>query len=214
MTAHGAEGKVHVMVAVYCRIEQLESLRLTFGVQAGGRLIDLTNSRIFTTSEMIVMPAEDPRSLVALLDIPVAPHWIRSVHEATFYATIAGHGSSVATAADTAQFRFMDEMILLAQADPTYSLNSTSGHAPATGTAGMVFRPLPLDEEDEVPSSWSEDEICAQRSSSVGVSGAVVTQEVIAAECQEGWDSSCPPSCSSSVGSTHTTIDPLILIGG
>ncbi len=217
MTAHGAEGKVHVMLAVYCRVEQLDSLRVMFGAQVGGRLFDLTNSRIFTTSEMIVMPAEDPRSLVALLDIPVAPDWIQRVREATFFATITGHGSTVANSADTAELRFMDDMILLVQDNPTYSLNSTNstaGHAPAAGGGGTVFRPLPLDEEEEVPSNWSEDEICAQRSSPVGVSGAVVTQEVISAECQEGWDSSCPPSCSSSVGSTHTTIDPVILIGG
>ncbi len=214
MTAHGADGKVHVVLAVYCRIAEFEGLRMTIGAQVGGRLLDLSNSRLVTSSDMHVMPAQDPRSMIATLDIPVAPSWVRRAGESTFFVTVAGHGSTVATSADTAELRYMDGMITLVQDDPTFSLNSTSGHAAASGSGGSVFRPLPLDEEEEVPSNWSEDEICAQRSSPVGVSGAVVTQEVIAAECQEGWDSSCPPSCSSSVGSTHTTVDPVILIGG
>jgi hypothetical protein len=214
MTAHGAGGKLHIVLAVYCRIAEFDGLRMTIGAQVGGRLLDLSSSRLVTSSDMHVMPAKDPRSMIATLDIPVAPYWIRRAGEATFYVTVAGHGSTVVTAADTAELRYMDGVITLVQDDPTFSLNSTSGHLAASGGGGSVFRPLLLDEEEELPSSWSEDEICAQRSAPVGVSGAVVTQEVISAECQEGWDASCPPSCSSSVGSTHTTIDPVILIGG
>lgn len=215
MTAHGAEGRVQLLLAVYCRIAELSKLRITFGVQVGGRVVNLSDSRIFTQSDMVVMPAKDPRSMVAVLDVPIAAPWLLHVHEATFFATVAGH-SSVATSADTAEFRYMDGMILLVQDNPTFTLNSSAGHAPANGGSSSIFKPLPLDDGEDVPSNWTEDEICSQRSSPVGVSsgGAVVTQEVVAAECEEGWDSSCPPSCSSSVGSTHTTIDPLILIGG
>lgn len=214
MTAHGADGKVKVVLAVYCKLAEFEGLRMTVGAQVGGRVLNLTGSRLLASSEMHIMPAQDPRSLIATLEIPVSPNCVRRVGEATFFAAVAGHGSNVATTADTAELRFMDGMITLVQKDPTFSLNSTTGHTAASGGGGTVFRPLPLDEEEEIPSSWSEDQICAQRSSPVGASGAVVTQEVVAAECQEGWDSSCPPSCSSSVGSTHTTVDPMVLIGG
>jgi hypothetical protein len=76
-----------------------------------------------------------------------------------------------------------------------------------------IYMPLPLSEGDN-PVNWVPGEICVQQSSPVGSAGAVLTQEVTSAECQDGWEAACPPSCASSVGTTFTTIDPAVLIGG
>jgi len=48
----------------------------------------------------------------------------------------------------------------------------------------------------------------------VRVVGAVVTQEVIAADCMPGWDTYCSPGCVNTVGNTIRSIDPAALIGG
>jgi hypothetical protein len=42
----------------------------------------------------------------------------------------------------------------------------------------------------------------------------MITQEVVTAECQDGWDGYCPSNCSSTVGNTYVTVDPVALIGG
>jgi hypothetical protein len=46
------------------------------------------------------------------------------------------------------------------------------------------------------------------------VNGAIITNEIVSADCMNGWDGFCPPSCTSTVGSTYETVDPLGLIGG
>ena len=78
---------------------------------------------------------------------------------------------------------------------------------------GTIYRPL-TGGGDDVPNGWAIDQICYQMSQAVAVNGAVVTHEVVSADCVSGWDGSCPPTCGSSVGSTFNSIDPVILIGG
>ena len=65
------------------------------------------------------------------------------------------------------------------------------------------------------PSSWSSGQVCSQTMATAGVSGAVVTQEVVSADCSSGWDSYCNGlACLATVGSTIQIIDPVGLIGG
>jgi hypothetical protein len=95
------------------------------------------------------------------------------------------------------------------------------------GTSGSIYVPLLPSPDGSgnggngsgsgsggAPVSWEPGEVCFQRSSTVGVDGAGTTNEVITAECVSGWDGFCPPGCSSTVGSTFRTVDPLALIGG
>ena len=90
--------------------------------------------------------------------------------------------------------------------------NSTAGAGFDVEVAAAV--PLPAGGSGDIPSTWSEGAVCFQRSTPVAVNGAVVTQEVVSAACMEGWEGYCPPTCSASVGSTFSTVDPIGLIGG
>jgi hypothetical protein len=127
-------------------------------------------------------------------------------------------GSGILNTADKVRLLSIDGMIVLAMPDPTFpsggNANANSLQNPHDSTQ-TIYVPLPLDDESGPPSSWTEGQICYQTSSSIawGRDG-VVTQEVTSANCIEGWDTSCAPDCSSAVGGTYTTIDPVTLIGG
>lgn len=77
-------------------------------------------------------------------------------------------------------------------------------------SGGSVFHPL----SPVPPSSWEEGKICAQNVVLVGYAGGAAVQEVVSASCEDGWDGYCDPSCPASVGTTITTIDPAVLVGG
>ena len=65
------------------------------------------------------------------------------------------------------------------------------------------------------PDGWISGALCYQDVEVVGFVGAVVTQQVVNAYCQQCWDGYCDPiGCSGSVGSTIDTLDPGVLIGG
>ena len=73
---------------------------------------------------------------------------------------------------------------------------------------------MPLTQDEDPPALWSLGQICYQKSSPVGAAGMLVTHEVTRADCMDNWDAACPSTCTSSVGTTFTDIDPLALIGG
>src|SRR5262249_16628112 len=140
--------------------------------------------------------AHNPNAAVVLVDIPVPPEFVRAFGEVALFAVVASHdGSSLS--ADGARLLRLAGMVVIVQDDNTSPL-SASNWASSHGST-TVYRPVPLDDEDEVPSNWTQDKICSQHSSPIGMSGPLITQQVTSAECQDGWDSSCPPSCVTTV---------------
>jgi hypothetical protein len=79
---------------------------------------------------------------------------------------------------------------------------------------GTIYVPLSVDDSGDLPVSWTQGSVCMQTTSAVGSDGAAITQQVDSADCQPGFDSACPSTCAASVGTTFTTIDPVVLIGG
>ncbi|MFN0242375.1 MAG: hypothetical protein ACKVWV_05725 [Planctomycetota bacterium] len=210
-SVHGDRWKLRWVIALYLPDATMAWPLMTLGAQAGGRIIDLSRHQLLQQSTVTVVSAHDQRASVVLIDIPIPPQFVRAFGEVTFFTVMSSDNGSMVSSA-LARLLRLDGMTVIVQPDGTTTA-SAQQWASSTGSAS-VYRPVPLDEEDEVPSNWTQDQICSQRSSPVGMSGPLITQEVTSAECQDGWDSSCPPSCSSSVGSTHTTIDPVVLIGG
>ena len=97
---------------------------------------------------------------------------------------------------------------------PAYT---ASYQAPAEPMEDMNWTPEPIPpaaEGPSIPSSWVPGAICVQSSVTVGGAGAVVDKLIVEAECLQGFDSYCAPSCSSSVGTTYRTINPGAFIGG
>jgi len=84
-----------------------------------------------------------------------------------------------------------------------------------TGTIGIDTLHAPTGEAAGVlGGSCAYFAAAASQLTPVRVVGAVVTQEVIAADCVPGWDTHCSPGCVNTVGNTIRSIDPAALIGG
>ncbi|MCY2961763.1 MAG: thrombospondin type 3 repeat-containing protein [Planctomycetota bacterium] len=213
MTAHaGANGKVHVLVAVHSTLANPGDIQLGFGVQMQRRLITLSNTWVASNSTSQVTTGAGGQSLLHLIDIEVDAAPILAAGQLTFYATAGVAGAGTVLSADTVRFLNVGGVLVLVMAPPRPS----NGQQTGVGSLqpGSIYVPLPTDGSGGIPATWSSGEVCFQRSSPVAINGPIVTQEVVSASCVEGWDGYCPPTCTASVGSTYSTIDPIGLIGG
>jgi hypothetical protein len=154
-----------------------------------------------------------------LIDVPIATQTIRNVGELNVYATVGNYGSGVVACAAAIRLASVNDVPVWCMPDPYFVPPSGDGGGttllPDPGNAtsgGTIF--VPLMPPDDLPVTWTPGEICYQRATPVGYSGALVTQEVTRAECVSNWDAYCAPTCSQTVGSTYNEVDPLALLGG
>jgi hypothetical protein len=147
------------------------------------------------------------------VDFALNPSLVHAHGHVTVFATSGYTAAGVVAAADAAQLIDFGGQIVFCKVDHS---SIASWHNMATGhqhpsSAGLIYVPLG---DGDGPLNWTPGAICYQQMQTVGTSGAVVTQEVVSADCVDGWDGSCPPGCADTVGTTSTTVDPLLLIGG
>jgi hypothetical protein len=213
LTAHGGDdGSVHVLAAVHSADMNLRDTNLTFGVQSGRQMMTLPITWLASRSTSQITTDASGTGLIQLLDIALDPALVHALGELTFYATASIAGTGTVTSADTVRFLSIDGFVVLSMAPPRPVPSPPGQQVPGPGN---IYVPLPTGPGGGgAPSSWSSGEICFQRTSPVAVNGPVVTQEVVSAECMNGWEGYCPPSCTASVGSTYATVDPVGLIGG
>lgn len=211
MTAHtNGDGKVHIVVAMHSTLQNPRQIQLTFGAQVDQRVFTMSPSWLATHSTLTVGTGS-AQSLLTLVDVPFEIAPILAAGHMTFFASVCLGPGGTAISADTVRLQNVDGVVALVA--PPRPLPSPSG-GPTPLSPGSIYVPLPVNGPGSVPSSWSAGSVCFQRSSPVAVNGAVVTQEIVSASCVEGFDGYCPPSCSSSVGQTYSTVDPIGLIGG
>jgi hypothetical protein len=215
MSCYGMDGKLHGLIAVYLPNLNLHAMNFDFGMLVGERLAAIPDSYVLEKASIEILPSSNPLAMVALIDVPFGAEFVHMAGSVTFWASAGSVGSGIISTADVLHLLSIDGMVVMLMLDPTEPPSSTVGmmqNATSSG-AGTIYMPLPLSEGDN-PVNWVPGEICVQQSSPVGSAGAVLTQEVTSAECHDGWEAACPPSCASSVGTTFTTIDPAVLIGG
>lgn len=211
MSAHGGlDGQVHVVVGVYSSDLTLRDTSLELGYQVGRRMQPLRNDWVALNSTLQVTTSNDGLGLLSLLDLGIDPALIHALGQVSLYATGSVIGSGAVQSAASVRLLSIDGVIVLQMLSPR--LVEAQSH-PAPSTKGTIYVPLPVG-GGSLPSSWSAGEVCFQRASPVAVGGATITQEVVSADCLNGWDGYCPPTCTASVGSTYTTVDPVALIGG
>jgi hypothetical protein len=201
--------KVHCITAIYLPDGDPHGKTLAFSKIAGPYLVPTSLSRMRGGHPIKVVPAKSGVGRIYVLD-PVIPT-LNVLHQGSFSlgATISYAGSPVA--ADAANLavaggELFEQVILgVAAGTPEPVMNVGLG-------IGGVYRPI--GSGNSGGGSYVTGEICAQTTMVVGVVGAIVTQEVVDADCVPGWETSCAPGCASSVGSTLRTIDPAALVGG
>jgi hypothetical protein len=211
LTAHpGTDGMIHVLVALYSSDLTLRDTALHLGMQARRTLIPLSHEWVAAHSTFQITTTADGHGLISLLDLSISPATFQSLGQFSIYATASIVGSGVVQSAGSARFLCIGGVPVLQMAVPRPT-SSQSG--PASSGRTSIYVPLPVSGAG-IPSSWSAGEVCFQRSSPVGVNGPIITEEVVDANCLTGWDAYCPPTCTATVGSTYTSVDPVGLIGG
>lgn len=215
MSAHGgADGNIHVLAAVYSTLANPRELRVNFGVQIDRRMVTLSHEWVAAHSTLQVTTAANGQSLIHLVDLALDPAMILGVGHMTIFSTVGVAGSGAVQCADTVQLLGVDGVVVMIGPPPRPISNMQGGGTGPT-LPGGIYTPLPHGGAGgDIPASWSQGEVCFQRSSPVAVNGPLVTQEVVSANCVNGFEGFCPPSCTASVGSTYATVDPVTLVGG
>lgn len=202
-------GDLHIITAIYLQDGVLHDKDIHMGTLYAKVVSFLPKSVFAGDAQVTILPAREAGELVVVFDSALESSLVRRAGSLSFFSAISQEGFLVS--ADSALVRIIDEEIVWRQpllrgpgADNTSLLPT-----PQQG-AGAVYRPL----GGSMPANWQEDQICLQKTMVVGVVGAVILQEVVSADCDEGWDAYCPPSCKGTVGSTVEILDPAVLIGG
>ncbi len=211
ISCHWANGKVHALIALYLPDQNLHDKTFRVGMLVGHRVTIIPHEVLVTHARMDTYPAHDPHAMIAVVDLPIDPNLVHAFGSVSVFATAGEAGSNIVTAADVAQLINVAGVVVYCKVDHTPVMHMSSvnpGHQ--HGSSGLVYVPL----GDDGPLNWTPGAVCQQETEIVGTSGATVTEEVVSAECVDGWDTSCPPGCADTVGTTIETVDPLRLLGG
>lgn len=222
MAAHAQADGVHVLVSVFMSDMNLRDKQLEIGLYGHNQILPLSNTYLAQHATLTYHVASIKSGCIALIDVVLDPNLVHAAGHLTVWARAGVPGVNAATSAATVHLLSIAGVIVWAMpvqrpgaaetkdssADSVYmplipapSGGGSGGNGSGSGGGG-------------VPGTWEPGQVCFQHSTTVGADGASVVNEVVSAACVAGWDGFCPPSCSSSVGSTYRTVDPLVLIGG
>lgn len=208
MDAYRERDKVHLVTAIYLPDGNPHGKALNFVTIKSGAIAPVPSSVLRGGGPIRSVATRDSGGRVFILD-PIVP--VRSVTARggmALAATIADTNGYLA--ADAANLSVVDGEIFQ-QIILGYSSLQPEPVASVGLGIGGVYRPIGTGNPN---SAYVLGQICAQSTIVIGVVGALVTQEVVQADCVPGWDAHCSPGCSATVGSTIKTIDPAALIGG
>jgi hypothetical protein len=215
MSAYGEGTRLHALIALYLPDGALQTKSFKAGLLIGDRVINLSESYLRSHSQIKIQSARGPNAKVVVLDMPIAPSLVQRYGHLSAFATLGDDAHGVVQAADSIHLIAFGTMIVLQTANPmilgTSSMTQLPPQQGGGSPIGSIYVPLTSGGDT---STWIPGQVCVQQTALVGISGALITQEVVTAECQDGWDGYCPSNCSATIGNTYTTIDPIALIGG
>jgi len=200
--------RVHVATLVFVPDGNLHAKRLRFGVRVGDQMLAVSLSAMRGGAPIQVRSGRELGSKIVVVDPVIQAQAVLARRGMSVFATLAQQGTYLdAEACDFAALQ--GSLFQLIRTSGSGTTMPTQG---GTGIGlGHAYRPI--DPSSQSPSSVM-GEVCAQTTTVVRVVGAVVTQEVIAADCVPGWDTYCSPGCVNTVGNTVRSVDPAALIGG
>jgi len=198
---------LHPVVALYVEDGDLSNKELKMGVLARGSIVHLPLSFFSANSTWTEVAGAQAGAKLFVFDPSIHKSYLMRTGSLSFFATLSVNGKVVAA----------DAINLLCKGGipVQYFQTAPQGSGPPSyalgqGTGGL-YTPL---SGDSVPMDWTPGEVCAQSLVVVGVSGPIVTQEVVSAACQSGWDGYCDSGCAATTGTTVDILDPAALIGG
>ena len=208
MAIYQEGNKIRPVIAVYAKDGNPRGVNLTFGVRVYSSLRNLPLSFISKQAKISTAPTINSTASIMVFDGTMNANYVKRFGSLSLYATGSYRGSVIT--ADALNLFDVGGVIVS-------SFNSGSQMSGSFTTGSLsngAYKPLG-GSVTPPPSSWSSGQVCSQTMATAGISGAVVTQEVVSAKCSSGWDSYCSgPACSATVGSTIQIIDPVGLLGG
>ena len=212
MSCHWAGNKVHALIALYVPDHNLHDKSFHIGMLVGHRMLRVPQHVLLERANASVYPAHDPGAMIMTVDFPFDPNLVHMHGSVTVFATAGSALPGAVTTADAAQLINVGNVVVYCMVDhsPVVHMNSVGNGNQHSSSSGLIYIPL----DDDGPLNWTPGAVCQQETEVVGTSGSSVTEEVVSAECVDGWDAACPPGCADTVGTTSETVDPLLLIGG
>ena len=203
------EGKnIRPVIAVYAKDGNPRGVNLMLGVRIDSSMRTLPLSFLSKQAKISTAPTVNSNSAVMVFDGTMKANYVKRFGSLSIYGTGSYRGTVMT--ADALNLFDVGGVIV----SSFNSASKTSGSFSAGALNSGSYKPLG-GSATPPPSSWSSGQVCSQTMATAGVSGAVVTQEVVSANCSSGWDSYCSgPACSATVGTTIQIIDPVGLIGG
>ena len=215
LTARGEGEHVWLFMAMYSEsVSAIGEKNVRFAALVAGSIVELAFDRLASAAQVggVHVPSG---GYVATLDIPIDPALIHRVGEITFFIVIGEPGNPDYQSSALCDLSSVDGVVMLrrpSRGTSTPGANTTNPQAHLS-QGSSVYQPIPLPDQT-VPVDWGPGQICIQQAEEVGsAGGALVTYEVVEADCVDGWDSFCEPDCESSVGTTYDSVDPYALLG-
>ncbi|MCP3920063.1 MAG: hypothetical protein GY711_31430 [bacterium] len=211
MTARGENGFLKLFVAVYTQEQSHQENNIRFAALMGDELVNLDFDRIVGTSTVSTVVV--PGGRLIGFDIPIAPELIVRHGSVTFFVVIGEPGSTDYLASACVDIT-TDQGILMMRRDARGpGTSGSSVNNLSQGNGGSLFQPIPQSGQNAVPITWTPNKICFQRQEVTGVVGALVSVQIVEADCIDGWESYCASDCELTVGTTFRRVDPGALIG-
>lgn len=213
LSARGEGGVNYVFSAIYAADGVFGDKALALGLATGGRLIVFSSTGIANASSTWLVNASGAGKIY-VVDRRVRPRRVGRLGYLSYYGAIGQrHASTRFQAAATADLQSIDGYTMLVRTDQAFADPDLGQLAPTQSTGGGSSH-TPIPASGEADTDWIAGAACVQQTSTVGSSGAILTQEVTDAACEDGWDSFCSGGCSGTTGSTFETVDPVALVGG
>ena len=202
-------GGLQAVAAVFVPDGVISNKSFDIGVyQGGASMPSLLPQRTFVHRTTINSLPVGAKARVYFFYFPLSKTLVELKGKLSYFVTLSEAGKVVA--ADAVDLIY-SQGAMLEIVDIVRKSEVPAGNS-VPGKPGQVIRPLG---GSAIPDGWISGALCYQDVEVVGYVGSVVTQQVVNAYCQQGWDGYCDPvGCSGSVGSTIETLDPGVLIGG
>jgi len=242
VAVHRQTDGLHGLISVFMADTDLRTKGLKIGFVGADRFLTLSNAYIATHSTIQYFPSVTQSGCIAVIDMRFDENLVHACGDLSLWARASLPNTPVAIA-DAAHMLSMAGLVVWSMPAPAPVMQKAGCSGNQPGLGGSIYVPLLPPPgggtggggsggsggggsvgggggtgggsgSSGVPITWAPGEVCFQRAAPVATNGAMITNEIIAADCLSDWDGFCPPTCSQSVGTTYRTVDPIVLIGG
>ncbi len=206
ISARGENPTLRLFVAIFQAPESAGHLDLRLGMLAHGRMFSIPSSYIAQHS--VSRNVATPSGQITILDMAISTNLLVDGRNVSCFVYAFDKYDFTRRSAAVVDI-FSIDGVPAVRIPP----RMPPGASMAQQLAGSIYRPIPPAGEAGIPPTWTPGQICMRTAMTVGVDGAILTQEVTRADCTPEWDAYCGNNCGAAIGSTYQTIDPVVLVG-